>query len=121
MKKFLFLLLAVALSACAPMQQKTFNDVIDKIVVGKSTKDDIKALLGEPKSVTEGSVGNASRWMYVLQGSTSGNALQDAVFKSLTGAEGVRHEIGQMDFLIINFQNDVVANFQHKTDKSLSD
>jgi outer membrane protein assembly factor BamE (lipoprotein component of BamABCDE complex) len=107
MTKFLSLLFVIMLSGCMTIGNKQIEDeqVVKQIVPGKTTKQEVRALVGEPNMVEFADTGEET-WQYILTKSqTRASSFIPYVGLFVGGADMQTHT------LTIRFRGEVVSKF----------
>lgn len=108
-KLFIACVVAIMLNACATTQRTFDSAVIAQIQPQKSTREDVRRLLGEPSTVSTSTQGFES-WTYSKTGRTTGSALGDAIRKDLGGFSAIRENLDQHDGVFVIFKDGMVQS-----------
>lgn len=108
MKKIFILILVSLLFGC--VHQNTFKDEnLALVVEGKTTKTEVEKIFGKPSTKNTDFLGN-ELWLYTLSGDTSDNVIGDTFIRVLSqnSFDGIQHNMGNTDTLVISFKEGVV-------------
>lgn len=110
-------LAATILSACATTQRTFDSSTLSQIQDRKSTREDVRRLLGEPESV-HSSAGD-EMWTYTKRGRTTGNELTDHLRSGLLagpfGISNMQENLLTHDIVIVHFKKGVVSEVERDT------